>query len=409
MRLEIHDIGHGGVGIARHDGRVVFVRGALPGEVVDAEVTAEKSKFLNAVVTDVIEPSEYRVEHPWPDGAAGRTGAADFGHVSIEGQLALKTAVVQQNIRRIGGAELAKELTEQLGQVDGVGESVSVRGVDRGDGWGTRTRFEVTKMDSGVGMYLEKTNDLVPIHEMPLAVPELADLDVWGSAWDASIEPGTRVKVVAPASGPNVVVTDEAWAAPGEPAEQYVWERATTTDQIFDYRLSASGFWQVHESAPSTLLRAVLDGAQAAPGERVAELFSGAGLFTLPLALAVGESGSVHAYEGSKRAVADARYNLRDTPWARADVRRIDPRIAGEIADADVVVADPPRSGLGKQTAAKLAQLRARTIVLVSCDPAAMARDVAQLVANGRHAVSIDAIDIFPNTHHVEIVTVLDR
>lgn len=404
MRLNIHDIGHGGVGIGRHDGRVVFVRGALPGEVVDAEVTAEKSKFLNAVVTEVIEPSEYRVDHPWPDGAAGWTGAADFGHVSIKGQLALKTAVVRQNIRRIGGEDLAHEL-DQVNERGGV----SVRGVDSGDGWGTRTRVEVTKMDTGVGMYREKSNDLVPITEMPLAVPDLAELDVWGSAWDDIVDPGTRLKIVAPASGENVVVADDrVWSAPAVNADQYVWERATTNDKIYDYRLSAGGFWQVHERAPSTLLRAVLDGANAAPGEHVAELFSGAGLFTLPLALTVGESGTVSAFDGSKQAVGDARYNLRDTPWARVDVRRIDAAITPHIDAADVVVADPPRSGLGQTTSAAIAKLPARRIVLVSCDPAAMARDVAQLVTNGRKVISVDAIDIFPNTHHVEIVTVLD-
>lgn len=399
MRLEIYDIGHGGVGVGRHDGRVVFVRGALPGETVDVDVTARRSKFWNAVVTNVIDPSPLRVDHPWPDGAAGRTGSADFGHVSRAGQLELKTSVIRQNVRRIGGEALAEEL-EDLG--------LSVRSVDDVDGWGTRTRFEVTKLETGVGMYLEKTNDLVSIDEMPLAVPDLVDLDLFGGAWDEVIEPGTRIKAVAPASGENVIVANGVWRAPGERAEPHVWERASTDTQIYDYRLSAGGFWQVHERAPSTLLLAVLDGADVRPGEHVAELFSGAGLFTYPLALAVGESGTVFAFEGSAQAVDDARYNLRNTPWARASVRRIGPTIAPEIGRADVIVADPPRAGLGKQTAAALAALPARRIVLVSCDPAAMARDVAQLRANGRHVVAVDAIDIFPHTHHVEIVTVLN-
>ncbi|MGV4415723.1 methyltransferase [Trueperella pyogenes] len=394
MRLTITDIGHGGVGIGRYDGRVVFVRGAIPGEIVDVALTAQQSKFWTAVVTDVVEPSPYRVEHPWREGGVGVTGAADFGHISREGQRALKTDVILNNLRRIGG-EALRGIAEDLG--------LEVADVDD-DGWGSRTRIDVVKLERGFGMYREKTNELVPISAMPLAVLSIEKL-LFDSPWDGAIAPGTRVHVVSPASGADIVVADRVYTAPGQAVGPYIWERATTQTRVFDYRIFAGGFWQVHTRAPSVLLRAVMEAAKVRKADTVLELFSGAGLFTLPLAQAVGETGSVSAIEGSARAVEDARFNLANTPWANVRVQNIDDSaVRGQRAD--VVVADPPRAGLGKKLAAQLARMDAR-IVLVSCDPAAMARDVAELVKRGRRVESWRAFDIFPHTHHVEVVTCL--
>ncbi|VEI12503.1 class I SAM-dependent RNA methyltransferase [Trueperella bialowiezensis] len=399
MRVRIDDIGHGGVGVGRIDDRVIFVRGAIPGELVDVAITDKRAKFLRGVVRDVIEPSPDRVDHPWPDGQAGRVGAADFGHIRLTGQRELKSAVIKQAVRRIGGEALADMVS---------GHDLGVRAVDEGDGWHSRTRFDVVKMERGVGMYAEKTNTLVPISSVPLAVRDLEQLDLFGTSWDEAIKPGERIKAVAPASGPNVVVAGgRVWSAPGRDAADHVQERAYTGEEIVDYQVSAAGFWQIHHRAPSALLSEVLRGSDVGPGDHVAELFSGAGLFTVPLARRVGPSGSVRAYEGSARAVADANVNLDGMPWASARQRRIDATIAKELTGADVVVADPPRAGLGAQTADALGALPARKIVLVSCDPAAMARDVAQLVASGREIESIVALDIFPHTHHVEVICVL--
>ncbi|MDV6239003.1 TRAM domain-containing protein [Trueperella bernardiae] len=395
MLLEITDIGHGGVGIARHEGQVVFVRGAIPGERVESELTASRSRYLTAVVCEVIEASPERVAHPWPDGAAGVTGAADFGHITLEGQRALKERVVLGNLRRIGGQELYETA---------LGLGFSVAAVDDTDGWGSRTRFDVVKLKRGVGMYREGTNELAAITSMPLALPELERL-IFDPAWDRVIAPGTRLHVVGPASGEDVVVADRVYAAPGREAAGHIWERAATEADVYDYRVSAAGFWQVHTRAPSTLLRAVMGAAAVSPGESVLELFSGAGLFTVPLAKAVGDAGRVRAIEGSQRAVTDATANLAGMPWASASAARIDERTAAKVS-ADAVVADPPRAGLGKKTASALAKAEAR-IVLVSCDPAAMARDVAELVAGGKTVESMAAFDIFPHTHHVEVVTAL--
>lgn len=139
-------------------------------------------------------------------------------------------------------------------------------------------------------------------------------------------------------------------------------------------------------------------------GDAVVELYSGAGLLTQPLAIATGE-GSVRSFEGARQAVEDARANLRDFPWVSARTSRVDAKLA-KWEPGDVIVADP-RTGLGQDLARTLAEGRARRVVLISCDPAAMARDVAAMVEAGRRVVSMNSIDMFPNTHHFEVVTAL--
>lgn len=398
LELEITDFGHGGVGIARHNDKVVFVRGALPGERVLARVTKDLAKRTEAVVTSVLDASEYRVEVPWPQGAAGVTGGADLAHASLDYQRELKAAVLEGAIRRVGGEELTDHLAQQ-------GITVVVAAVGHGDGWHTRTRFDVVKQKYGFGMYVEGSNDVVGITAMPMAVRDLEEF-AFENDWDETFRVGDRVRFVAPSRGENVAVADGvAWSAPGTRADDDVLESVSSGDDMFDYDVAADGFWQVHYRAPRTLLTAGLDGAQIVPGDVVLELFSGAGLFTAPLAKATGESGEVTAFEGDKKAVSYARRNLEQFPWARTFSRRIDARM--DLGGADVIVADPPRKGLGIELAQSIAGSQARQIVLVSCDPASAARDVAAMVRSGRTVTSMQAFDIFPHTHHMEIVTVL--
>lgn len=399
MKLELVDIAHGGNCVARaENGQVVFVRGGIPGETVEVEITAERAKLSHAVVTGVITPSPNRVVHPWPAGAAGETGAADFGHIEYSHQLALKTQVLRQTIRRIGGEALATAMPE-----------VTVAAVAP-ENWATRTRFECVKLATGAGMYRESSHELLPLDRMGLAVESIATA-IFTGAWDEHITAGTRIKVVQPASGESVVVTEHGtYRGPGEPGPKWIYESATYGQHSYHYRLSPGVFWQVHYQAPSELLSLVMTGAQPESGMKICELYSGAGLFSVPLAAAVGKTGKLTSLEGSARAVKDARYNLRSYPWAQANRGRVTaPRLAELAADADVIVADPPRSGLGAKLASHLGKLPAERIVLVSCDPAAMARDVAKLVAAGRKVSSISARDIFPQTHHMETVTVLSR
>jgi len=192
-------------------------------------------------------------------------------------------------------------------------------------------------------------------------------------------------------------------------------------------RVAATGFWQVHEGAPEVLVDAVLrasapDGVAALAGAHVLDLYSGAGLLTVPLALAVGPSGRVTTVEGDARAVRDARRNTHDLDQVtlhQGDVGTVlgsvledmggAPSGAPGMAAPDVVVLDPPRTGAGRAVVERVASSGAPRVVYVACDPAALARDTATFAERGYRLESLRAFDLFPMTHHVECVAVLTR
>lgn len=456
MELQLTDIAHGGVCVGRQDdGRVVFVRGGIPGERVQVRMTESKKRFRSAVVENVVEASPHRCEHPWPAGAAGVTGAADFGHIDLDFQRALKGAVVATQVKRIGGEALAEQLAGWDLTALGIGFSegfsvdfsegrphtasaaaVVASGSHAGDahasdvagpGWHTRTRFDVVKMETGVGMYREHSHELVRLADMPLAVRELTLLDLFGSSWDHAIVPGTRLHVVAPASGENVVVTlanpakgvhalvasPERIALAASEQPYVLHERASDGSDLYEYDLSPAGFWQVHHAAPSALLSRVMPAAGLAGGERVLELFAGAGLFSLPVARAIGKRGELLTLEGSEQAVADAAGNLARYPWAHAHQSWIDARAVRRALDQvqpELVIADPPRSGLGRASAQAIALADGvQRMILISCDPAAMARDAGVFTAAGWIVKSCEVLDLFPHTHHVETLMLMSR
>ncbi len=402
MIIDVHATApaHGGECIARHEGRVVFVSGAIPGEHVRAEVTQRRSQLWRARTVDVLEPSPDRVPHIWPDAPDG----AELGHIALPAQREWKTEVLRGTIRRIGGEALAESFAPfDLTVAPLPGET---------SGLNRRTRVEfVIDGDGRPAMYGSRSHDLHPLQSHPLADQRILDLGIldadagWGRVW----KPGDRVKAVAPSASQALIVCEgEAWLSPTDPADPTITEEVSIAGRKYTYHLDAAGFWQIHPEAPAVLADAVMEGRGVEESAVVVELFAGAGLFTVPLAEAVGARGLVRTLEGSEQAVNDARRNVAHWPHVRAEVADIDAEAMAEAtAGADVVVADPPRAGLGQDGAAMVAGSPARRIVLVSCDPAAMARDVAAMRAAGREVVDVQAWDLFPHTHHMEIVTVL--
>ncbi|MDP9408274.1 MAG: hypothetical protein M3P95_10535, partial [Actinomycetota bacterium] len=176
------------------------------------------------------------------------------------------------------------------------------------------------------------------------------------------------------------------------------------------FEVSAGGFWQVHPAAGPTLVEAVLAGLAPRPGDRALDLYAGAGLFTAPLAVAVGERGRVHAVESEPRACADAARNCADLPQVRVHTARVDAGLldASWAARPDLVVLDPPRAGAGLTVTRRLAASGARRIAYVACDPASLARDLGEFLAQGWRLVSLRAFDLFPMTAHVECLAVLE-
>lgn len=408
VELEVGPVAHGGHCVARHEGRVVFVRHTLPGERVRARLTdaGETAKFWRADAVEVLEASPDRVPQVWPAAGPGGVGGGELGHVALPAQRAWKAAVLAEQLRRLARLDLEPPV-------------LAAPGDDERGGLGWRTRIDLVADGGGrAGMHRHRSHDVVALDAMPLATPEVAALGLFERRWPA----GARIEAVAPADGsPPLVLVDGTPfdRGRGRPdvrpnARTAVRESVEVDGRRHEYRVAGAGFWQVHREAPALLVREVLRGVGDVAGATVLDLYAGAGLFSLPLADAVGEDGRVVSVEGDARAVRDARRNAHDRPQVElhagdvADVLR-GRHGAAVAAHADVVVLDPPRTGAGRAVVDALAGLRPERIVYVACDPAALARDVALLGEHGWTHLDVTGFDLFPHTHHLETVAVLRR
>lgn len=408
---------HGGSCFALHpDGRPVFIRHTIPGEVVNATVTKARTRAILADATTIVTASGERQPHVWPEAGPGGVGGADLGHVKPHYQRIWKTEVIADQLSRVGGAETYEHVISQVGK-----HALKVQpatGDEAGDLLHRRTRveFEISK-NNRLAMTKQGSHELIEISDMPLADESILELDLFGdSPWQKFYRPGKRVRVIAPNDGGRrVVIGNQTFNARG----RRVTDTATWSVEYrglktrFD--VNTKGFWQAHRSAPSDLVRAVMDEARVRPGDRILELFSGAGLFSYFLAQAAGENGRFVSIEGSELAVGDARRNLRGLDVPR-DLRRGGVN-AQSIMQAwsdlevrpDLIVLDPPRAGAGKEILSTIGTILPERVILISCDPAAGARDIRDLVSRGYEVSNLYAVDLFPQTHHVEIVTSFTR
>jgi tRNA/tmRNA/rRNA uracil-C5-methylase (TrmA/RlmC/RlmD family) len=411
VELEIGPVAHGGHCVARlrvagddGPGRVVFVRHTLPGERVRARLTdtGSKASFWRAEAVEVLEASPDRVASPWPESGPGGVGGGELAHVRLDAQRAWKSAVLGEQLHRL--AKVDREVPVR-----------ALPGDDERGGVAWRTRVSFLADRAGrLGMRRFRSHDVLHVSQMPLMSEALAELDLLGRRWTG----GVRVDAVAPADGdqPIVLVDDQPFdlrrgkVDPRPNARSAVRERVRVGEREWTYRVAAAGFWQVHREAPATLTGAVLDALGDVDGATVVDLYSGAGLFTLPLADAAGEQGRVVAVEGDARAVKDARRNAHDRPQVALHAGDVATVLgSGAVGGADVVVLDPPRVGAGRDVVKAVTALAPRRVVYVACDPAALARDVAYLAEDGYALADVTGYDLFPMTHHVEAVAVLER
>ncbi|HVX23090.1 MAG TPA: TRAM domain-containing protein [Acidimicrobiales bacterium] len=409
MELRVGAMASGGGCMGRApDGRVVFVRHALPGELVEAEVTEETARFLRADAVAVREPSPDRVVPPCRYAGPGRCGGCDWQHVAVAAQRRLKAEMVAEQLRRVGGVDRAVVVEEVPGAPDGLG-------------WRTRVRFAVDG-DGRAGFRRHRSHEVQPVDRCLLAAAEVEGAGVEGRRWPGVDEvevlggPGVdgvvtsvagerrrQVPAAALPDGPGGVVVDGRTVRPPR--------RVTTEVRGRRFGVSAGVFWQVHPGAPEVLARAVLDALAPRPGEAVADLYAGVGLFAVLLAAAVGESGAVTAVERDRRACADAVANAAGLPQVSVVRSSVTPRlVAGELGHPDLVVLDPAREGAGKPVMAALAGLvpAPRRMAYVSCDAASFARDARVLLDAGWSLASLRAFDLFPMTEHVELLGVLE-
>ena len=386
LQVTIEKVAHGGHFIARHDGAVIFVRHAIPGENCTIQITSTGSSFNRADVVSVEAASEFRVEAPCSFANRNGCGGCDFQHISVKHQRTLKADVIAEQFSRIAKMELRIEVEE-------VGESTH---------WRTRA-IATTDRNGKLGFYKSRSHSIAPVTDCIICVEgmnfsEIASRDLKGDV---------RVEISASNTGERSIALAPAR---GEEKARLTEGPAVLHENVLGRLLEVSqeSFWQSHKKAPEVLTQAVLEFAQLKSGEHVLDLYGGVGLFSAAILEAVGSTGHVDLIEGSKVATADAARNFAafsNITIATGDVAKLLPRITA----ADVVVLDPPRDGAGKEAVAHIARLAPRAIVYVACDPAALARDTAYLADHSYSLVKVRAFDLFPMTHHIECVALYAR
>lgn len=378
---------NGGSCVARHDGRVVFVRYALPGERVRVRLTAQKGSYWHADAVEVLEASPDRIDPLCPVAGVDGAGCCDLAFVEPGAARLLKAEVVTNQLARLGDYTWA-----------GVAEPVG-----SGDprGWRTRVRLGVGP-DGRPGLHRYHSNELVTdlrCGQLPEGM--LAGLDAarWRGCEQIHVaidDDGNRL-VGTTARGRRGVKMTEGPGACVQRVGRWVW------------RLPLNAFWQSHRDSPELYSALVRDAAQGCEGARAWDLFGGAGLFAAALAEAVGERGEVSTVDTSRAASAAASAALVDVPGLQVISESVRQFLTAQSAGADIAVLDPPRAGAGREVITALAGAGVSRVVHFGCEVAAFARDVGLYREHGYRVEAIRVFDAFPLTHHVECVAVLTR
>ena len=444
------------------DGRVVFVRFALPGELVVVrmdEPMRAKAHFFTGEVVEVLEPSADRVEPQWklagPLAQGGGVGGADLIHVSLPGQIRWKASVIANQFQRLAHMDVsASDIT-----VERMPEDEELNGFN----W--RTRMELVADDEGrLSMRKRESHDRIAVDTMPLAsraVLAVADsLDLW----NRTFSPNSQIRLAVPeprvdglefgvygdkaalldAIGENyaLIVNDELIAGSALLRERVrvAVDGDSSRMRTFDYDVDARGFWQIHRAAPEHLVNYVLGLVRSALGGRTKntvlwDLYSGSGLFTIPLATLANVGGDVDgsaeparvlSIEGAPIAVKNARRNIGRAGLSKDVVEALQgdvaqtlesqifkasksSKIVRRFAHPDVVVLDPPRAGAKAQVCKQIAKSGVRSVVYIACDPTSLARDVGTFRELGYSVQSLRAFDLYPETHHVESVVLMSK
>lgn len=392
VEVVVEQLVAGGEALARRPGQpVVFIRGALPGERVRAQVVEHHGGYDRAELTEVLSASPVRTEVPCPAVALG-CGGCDLQHAAPAGQPELKAATVVDALRRIG--RLSDPPVVVGPALPAVGFRTTVRAA----------------VDGGrAGFRRHRSHEVVVTGRCLVAHPLIEDLIAdgrFGEATEATLRVGAatgeRLALVTP--------TAEGVALPGDVKvigvdELRAGRRAWIHDEVAGrrWRISAQSFFQTRADGAAVLADAVVRAAgPELTGARAVDAYAGVGLLSAGL---VGSTrsgaSSVVAVERSASSVADAKVNLADLEVrvVRSTVER------WRSSPVDVVVADPARSGLGRPAAEILARTGAAVLVLVSCDAASLGRDAWLLESHGLRLERAEVVDLFPHSHHVEVVS----
>lgn len=408
--------------VAHIDGRVVFVRFALPGERVRILIDGphnRKDRFWTGEVIEVITASPDRVKPVWPLAGplawGGGVGGADLVHVSRQGQLAWKQAVINEQMKRLGHIDVSVPVSPAPGD-------------EEAGGLHWRTRLDLIADGNGhLSMRRRESHTRVALDGMPLASQQLCSIAEYHELWSHPFDPDNHIRISAPEPRPG----DPGLIESGNYAVlvngEVLYGRRGLTERVildnradFTYHVDAGGFWQMHRMAPAVLAGTAMKEMADTGADKarvIWDLYSGSGLFTLPIA-ALYPHAEILSVEGAPAAVRSARRNLKEAGADNVTVlegdvvkvlRSLGNTARSRLTHPDIILLDPPRSGAGRRACEQISETGARSIIYISCNPASLARDTAYLLDSGYTLDSIYAHDIYPMTHHVETVAVLSK
>jgi tRNA/tmRNA/rRNA uracil-C5-methylase (TrmA/RlmC/RlmD family) len=409
LELDVTNIAHGGISVARHDGRVVFVSDAIPGEKVRARITEDSKKsFWRAETVSVIEASEHRQPHVWAEASVDRhpslrPGGADFGHIELSHQRELKRQVLVDSMKRMGRIDLDTAIVADTASRI---EVEAIPGNVDGTGWRTRVRLHVDA-EGRLGPYAARSHTVIPVTSLPLAVAEIGQIAPLRELFAGE----EHVDIVAASTGAARLIVGKQRSSV---ITEVVGER--------EFRLADTGFWQVHRNAATALTAAVQEAILPElfdPRADNLDLYGGVGLLAAAVADLFGPTTQITTVESESAATDFAAGNLSEWIGSAAITARVEPWIKKLAATASAtqrdrlraatVILDPPRSGAGAEVVSNVVELAPAQVVYVACDPVALARDVAHFSAAGYSLVRLRAFDLFPHTHHLESVATLTR
>jgi 23S rRNA (uracil1939-C5)-methyltransferase len=428
-QLKIEKLVYGGDGLGRSDegesgGKAVFVPCVAPGELVEASIVEAKPGFSRARLEKVLEPSPSRIEAPCP--YFGKCGGCQYQHIAYEEQLRLKAEILRETLRRTAKFELDCNIATH--------PSPPFQ-------YRNRTRFHVrTQPELVIGYFRHGSHELLAIRECPISSP-LIDR-VLAQLWETRF-PGviSEVELFADAADQKLLVelylrgameardelveiarqlasrvpelvgltafvpaASRSKVAPSPESDLLYGDSALIYEAAgFNYRVSAGAFFQTNRHLVEQMVQLVV---AARSGRRALDLYSGVGLFAVPLAR---QFERVVAVESSPISAADLRQNV--PPNVKVSSQSTEAYLTSVAGDfkPDLVVVDPPRAGLGATVCAQISKLSTSEMVYVSCDPATLARDLKQFVQDGWSVREMHLVDLFPQTFHIESVTVMGR
>ncbi len=377
--MKIEKIVPGGYGLGFAENMTFFVSLAAPGDRLKVKIYQQKGKTAFAEIVEIVEPSEQRVEPPCI--YFGRCGGCDFQQMSYEAQLEAKKGIIKDSLVRIGKIENAPE--------------INVIGSPKPFNYRARAQWHIDTRRKNIGYFRRHSHDVIDVKVCPIITPalqktltELRETVEWDSFWDGKVE------IESASAGEEVSVYSSELV---EPTEEL---RFDLGDHSYFY--DANTFFQGNPFLLQPLIETAISGAS---GKRAFDLYCGVGLFTLPLAQKFETVSGVEANEKSigyaQKAVENAR--VENVSLYAEDVGEW--LAQNDSETVDFVLLDPPRAGTEKTVMESLLNIKPREISYVSCDPSTLARDLRRLCEEGGYAIeSITAIDLFPQTHHVETV-----